>query len=229
MTDDEVVEAIKKLVAAGEHLDEIPGVPGARLSGGGVFRGDRRLYVRGSREHLEARAARLVEKLPPPIPASPQAVNMAERALGYPLPSLLRRLYLEVGNGGFGPGYGILGVRGGWNDDLGRTAIDAYREFHSARRSQSLPDALLPLCDWGCGIYSLVDCASRHGDVWASDPNPGVEDDTFHQSLTLAEWFARWVEGRLYQPALIQDPESGEVRPAADEDFEQWKAEDEEW
>jgi hypothetical protein len=229
MTDDEVVEAIKELVAAGEYLDEIPGVPGARLSGGGVFREDRRLYVRGSREHLEARAAGLVEKLPPLTPASPEAVADAERALGHALPSLLRRLFLEVGNGGFGPGYGVLGVRGGSTDHLGRITLDAYREFHSARRAQSLPDALLPLCHWGCGIYSLVDCASQHGHIWASDPNPGVEDDTFRQPLTLAEWFARWVEGRLYQPALIEDPESGEVRPATDEDFEQWEAEAEAW
>jgi hypothetical protein len=64
MTEDELIAAIKQLVAAGEYLDEIPGMPGARLSGGGVFQGNRRLYFRGSREHLEARAAGLVEKLP---------------------------------------------------------------------------------------------------------------------------------------------------------------------
>jgi hypothetical protein len=33
MTDDEVVAAIHALVAAGEHLDCIRGVPGARLPG----------------------------------------------------------------------------------------------------------------------------------------------------------------------------------------------------
>jgi len=32
---------------------------------------------------------------------------------GWPRPPLLRRLYLEVGNGGFGPRDGILGVRRG--------------------------------------------------------------------------------------------------------------------
>jgi hypothetical protein len=73
-----------------------------------------------------------------------------------------------------------------------------------------------------------VDCPGRH-DIWASDPNPGVADDTFRQPLTLAEWFGRWIEGRLYQPALIEDPGSGEVRPATDEDFEHWQAEAEEW
>jgi hypothetical protein len=226
VTDDEVVQAIKQLVAVGEYLDELPGIEGARLSGGGVFQGDRRLYVRGSREHLEAREAGVVERLPPLTPTSPEAVDEAERAFGYPLPSLLRRLYFEVANGGFGPGYGILGLRGGSPDDLGRTALDVYREFHSARRQQSLPGALFPLCHWGCGIYSLVDCASSQAEVWACDPNPGVDDDVFRQPLTLVEWLTRWVEGRLYQPALVEDPVTGDVRPATDEDFEEWMAED---
>lgn len=229
MTEDQVVDAIKRLMAVGEYLDEIPGVPGARLSGGGHFLADergnpyRRMYVRGSDEYVKARAAGLVEPLPPLTPASPEAVAAAERARNHPLPTFLRRLWLEVGNGGFGPGYGILGVADGSTDDLGRTALDAYREFHSVRREQSLPDSLLPLCHWGCAIYSLVDIASEQGDMWACDPNPGVEDDTFRQPLTLAEWFARWIDGRLHQPALIEDTESGDVRPATDEDFEQWE------
>src|SRR5262249_21283759 len=62
MTDDEVVNATQALVAAGEYLDQLPGVPGARLSGGGVFQGNRRIYARGSPEHLEARSAGLVER-----------------------------------------------------------------------------------------------------------------------------------------------------------------------
>jgi hypothetical protein len=60
VTEDRVVEAIKEVVAAGEYLDTIPGVAGARLSGGGVFQDDRRLYVRGSPEHLKARDSGLV-------------------------------------------------------------------------------------------------------------------------------------------------------------------------
>jgi hypothetical protein len=233
VTEDEVVEAVTGLVAAGEYLDEIPGVPGMRLSGGGVFEADRkgnpyrRLYVRGSREHLRARQANLVERLPPLVPASSEAVEEAERVLGRPLPSLLRRLFLDVGNGGFGPGYGILGLRGGAKDDLGMTALDHYRDLRSERFSQALPEACFPLCHWGCAIYSFVDCSSPEGDIWACDPNPGFENDTFRQPLTLVEWFGRWIEGRLYQPALIEDPGTGEARPATDDDFEQWEAEEE--
>jgi len=34
----------------------------------------------------------------------------AESQLGYRLPTLLRRIYLEVADGGFGPAYGIFPV-----------------------------------------------------------------------------------------------------------------------
>lgn len=149
MTEEEVLGAVKELVARGEYLDEIPGVPGARLSGGGVFQDDRRLYVRGSPEHLEARGAGLTEMLPPLTPAKPEAVDEAERLIGFPLPDLLRRCYLDVGNGGFGPGYGVLGVGGGHPDDLGGTAVDLYRKWRtSSAEARTLPDGLLPICHW---------------------------------------------------------------------------------
>jgi hypothetical protein len=43
-------------------------------------------------------------------PATLAEVDAAEAALGFAIPVLLRRLYLEVGNGGFGPEYGLEGV-----------------------------------------------------------------------------------------------------------------------
>jgi hypothetical protein len=67
MTEDELIEAIRRLVADGEYLDSIPGIPGANLSGGGVFQAGRersrvrRMYDRGSPEHLAARAQGLVD------------------------------------------------------------------------------------------------------------------------------------------------------------------------
>jgi hypothetical protein len=221
MTDDEVVAAIHALVAAGEHLDCLPGVPGARLAGGGVFRDNRRLYQRGSPQHLEARAAGLVERLPPPTPAPPDAVEEAQVAVGHPLPALLRRLYLEVGNGGFGPGYGILGVRGGHGDDYGRTAVDLDRAWGA-------PDGLVPICYWGCGIYALVDCTDREAGMWGLDPNPTPEDISplFREPMTLVRWLQRWIEGRLRQPWLLEDPDTGIWRGATDEDWARSAAEE---
>jgi len=43
-----------------------------------------------------------------PPPATPEAVAAAEEVIGFPLPPLLRRLYVEVANGGFGPNEGTI-------------------------------------------------------------------------------------------------------------------------
>lgn len=46
-------------------------------------------------------------------PASPEQLHATEALLGMPLPDLLRALYVMVGNGGFGPACGLVGVTGG--------------------------------------------------------------------------------------------------------------------
>ncbi|HEX2475181.1 MAG TPA: hypothetical protein VHK01_10560, partial [Lacipirellulaceae bacterium] len=50
-------------------------------------------------------------------PASTESVQLAESKLGFSLPSFLKDVYTQVGNGGFGPGYGIIGTPGGFTDD----------------------------------------------------------------------------------------------------------------
>src|SRR5262245_60485454 len=223
LLEDEVFEAVRALVARGEYLDEIPGLPGVALTGGGTFDvtsegGSRRLYARGSREYLEARAAGLVEPLPAlPVPvAQPSTIAAAEAALGYALPPLLRRLYTTLGNGGFGPGYGLLGLDGGHGDG-GKTALTLREEW------DDLPPALLPICHWGAAIYSLVDCSTTDGTMWGFDPNPMPyeEEDKalFRQTMTFAEWLGRWTERRLYLPAVVQDPTTGEWRGATEEEI----------
>lgn len=218
MTDEEVFQAVRRLVAAGEYLDDIPGQPGLRTESGshfnlldtGVWQ---RIYRRGSSEHLEARASGETERLPPLLPATREAVEEAEARIGHPLPALLRLLYLEIGNGGFGPGYGILGVRGGHPDDRGATAVDLLGDYEVPRTT------LLPVCHWGCAIYSLVDCASTEGWMWGFDPNPGEDDlDFFPEKVTFTDWLGRWTSGRLSQPAGIEDPETGEWRGATQEE-----------
>src|SRR5262249_59260767 len=98
MTEDNVLRQIQALVAAGEYLDQLLGIPGARLSGGGAFVGNRRMYRRCTAEHLEARTAGLVERLPPlGPPTSMEAVEAAERALGRPFSPLPPPPYPWIG------------------------------------------------------------------------------------------------------------------------------------
>jgi hypothetical protein len=225
MTEQEVFKAVWALVAEGEYLDKIPGVPGTALSGGGAFRRStsglrQRLYTRGSREHLTARAAGLVERLPALRTASPDALAAAEAALRHRLPPLLHRLYLEVGNGGFGPGYGLLGVAEGHRNEAGKTAVSLREGW------DGLPPALLPICNWGCAIYSFIDVSSPEGQMWAWDPNPvpheQLEKALFRQELTFVDWLGRWIEGKLFQPTVVQDSTTGAWRGATDDEMRAW-------
>lgn len=218
-------KAVWALVVRGEYLDEIPGVPGTALSGGGSFRMSKsglrqRVYTRGSPEHLAARKAGLVERLPALRTASAAALAEAEAALVHPLPSLLRRLYLELGNGGFGPGYGLLGVADGHRDDANNTAVSLREGW------DGLPRALLPICYWGCAIYSFIDLSSPQGQMWAWDSNPVPNDQLhkafFRQELIFRDWLARWTEGHLLQPAAVQDSITGEWRGATDDEMRAW-------
>src|SRR5437764_4002398 len=47
-------------------------------------------------------------------PASEEQLLMTETTLGFPLPPLLRLLYAQIANGGFGPGGGLRGAYEGY-------------------------------------------------------------------------------------------------------------------
>lgn len=63
-----------------------------------------------------------------PAPARAAQVAEAEALLGFAIPPLLARLYTEVANGGFGPGYELFPLVG-----QGCSAVAAYQ----ARRAES--------------------------------------------------------------------------------------------
>jgi hypothetical protein len=131
----------------------------------------------------------------PAPPADVAELEAAERRLGFSLPQGLREVYTEVGNGGFGPGYGLLGVGSGATDDLGNTADSLYALF-----SQADPDdpewswrpGVVPFAYWGCAVYS---CITQSGTVIAFDEGSWVEDEE-----PLESWLSRWLDGSLEQP-----------------------------
>ena len=97
-----------------------------------------RLLRQGPDAGINARADSIERSMttpadvPLPAAATESQLADAERRLGFALPPLLRRLYAEVANGGFGPGSGILGVAGGWTTDHRQTVEDLYREMLEA-------------------------------------------------------------------------------------------------
>jgi hypothetical protein len=224
----DLVEAVRSLVDAGEYRDELLLLPGARTDGGGMFaetaKGRQRMVDRGSPEHLQAQINGEVDPLPLLTPAGAEAVDEAEGRLGRRLPEPLRTLFLEVGNGSFGPGYGVLGLAGGHRDSGGQTAVDMLG-LHARP-----PAVLWPLCHWGCGIYSLVDCASPDATIWGFDPNPAgdVPEALFPEDLTLTVWFERWITRRLYQPCLDR-ADDGTLRPLTQDELEQMFTDSDTW
>src|SRR5215510_6467043 len=86
----------------------------------------------------------------------------------------MKRIYIEIGNGGFGPGYGLIGLTNGAPDDIGKIAPEIYNQLRSADRDDpnwKWPHGLLPICHWGCAILSCVDCTDPNFRMRIFDPN----------------------------------------------------------
>lgn len=128
-------------------------------------------------------------------PASLEHVREGEDRLGFPLPTLLKRMYLEIGNGGFGPGYGLYGVAGGNTSDLAndQTIPDLYLEWEEWDEPAPIgwPKRWVPISDWGCCIESVIDCSTPEGRmVFVLD---GI--DRKDEGITFAQWMEDWAAG----------------------------------
>ena len=74
-----------------------------------------RILVLNREPSLRTEGGWQLEKYPP---VETEVIASAESILSFGLPELLRQCYLRVGNGGFGPGHGIIGLADGYPDDL---------------------------------------------------------------------------------------------------------------
>jgi len=140
----------------------------------------------------------------PCSPCSRQVIEAAERDLGFALPAVLRDIYLHVANGGFGPGYGVMGVYGGFKDDLNHDIVEVYRIYTQGDPEDSSwiwPRGWVPICHWGCIIYSVVDClTSPHpvyfADISAKEAGTAMETILHHHKPSLAQWLDDWMVGK---------------------------------
>lgn len=143
-----------------------------------------------------------------PPPLDEESVAQAEEALGFRLPPLLRRVYLEVANGGVGPAYGLLplvddGRPRDENDYVGEPLVERYEVFRledPKYPAWSWPEQLLPFNVWGCGILSCIDCSTAEGAVWTFDPHMLGEEERTSDALarthvSLREWLVDWLVG----------------------------------
>ncbi|MFJ2566906.1 SMI1/KNR4 family protein [Streptomyces sp. NPDC087568] len=142
-----------------------------------------------------------------PLPAPPEAVAELEATVGHPMPPLLKRIYLEVADGGFGH----------WGEALSLTDTtysfsDSRRlleEYLGWRERPNYPPSVVPLLTWGCAIWSLVDYSTPEGRMWGWDPNtrcPEHGHALFPEDLTLAERLCGWLDGRSDLPKAPAGP-----------------------
>jgi hypothetical protein len=219
--EEEVFQAVADLAAAGEYRDyrvQVLGpepAPPRRLADGQPDPAEMRRwrreqpktkrFSRGTAEYRQALAAGVLKPLPPLVPASDEAVAEAEAAIGWSLPPLLRRLYLEVGNGGFGPRDGILGVRGGQSNGDFDNLVEVHGAFNGHPDDPCpTPPWFVWIFDWGCTIWSMVDCRDPAGPMWFNE-----EGEQQPEGITFTEWLDRWVHCQLNIPG---GPDAGRGR-----------------
>ena len=152
---------------------------------------------------LVAKADRIGEAMSTPVPTTrplpldAAALARAEAELGFALPPMLRRVYLEVGNGGFGPGGGLLSVA---------DAVAAYARLRTGvelPRGRTWPDGLVPVIQADPG-YDCVDTSTEAGRVVTWDPDGLGEhsgEKAWNRSFSevassIEAWLSEWVGGR---------------------------------
>lgn len=134
-------------------------------------------------------------------PLTEATVAYAEERLGFRLPLLLRRIYTEVANGGFGDSYGFLGLVGGPVNEDGLDAVSlylSYRQVDPDDEHWSWPHGLLPLGYLGCAMYRCVKCDEPAAPIVWYEPNQHEdgqpwEDAFFPFCSSLNEYLSAWL------------------------------------
>jgi hypothetical protein len=132
---------------------------------------------------------------PLPAPATVLALDQAEAQLGLPLPALLRRLYLEVADGGFGPESGLLSAA-----DMASAYLELRAGSPSEVEDDEWPEGLLPLVAVEAG-HACLD--AKTGRMHGSDFEEveGEERDEVAFGLVIREiapslerWLTTWLD-----------------------------------
>ena len=136
-------------------------------------------------ELLEAIKERVVDELGAlPSPLGRHQLDDVEMKMGSALHPLHKRLLLEVGGVGWGPGYGVVGIAAGKCDATLLDAPDMIpEEFRGDTRFR-----LLPFCEWGGAIWTCLD--SLNGRVLTL-----AEGELTDTEWDLEGWLADWLDG----------------------------------
>ncbi len=123
-------------------------------------------------------------------------LDLAEEQLGFRLHPLLRRLYGEIADGGFGPEYSLFPLAKIVSETMAKVGQGMQDPTDGQRRYWPLE--AVAVLDWGCGMNAVVDCRPPEGTVLLVDPNPGLPDRAGEWHLdaeSLAAWLESWLTG----------------------------------
>jgi len=142
-------------------------------------------------------------------PATVAQVHTTESMLGFALPGQLRALLQAVGNGGFGPAYGIAGAHDGFPvAGIGGTLEQSYQDYRAGKtlvdytHYQQEPGVfllphdvwsarLLPFADLGCVRTMFIDTTT--GEVLRGGPISGSLYRLQKESSSLTTWLESWL------------------------------------
>lgn len=140
------------------------------------------------KEHLMARS----RPIPFP-PACERDIAEAESRLAFSIPPLLKSVYIQIGNGGFGPGNGgsVIGLHGGYASDFG-PLVETYEQLKGdhALEGKQWGASVLPFCEWRCNIFTCVDCREADYPIYLFE-----EGDVSPTHYSLQDFFQMWIEG----------------------------------
>jgi hypothetical protein len=159
-----------------------------------------------------------------------------QKFFDFALPDLLQTIYTKIGDGGFGPGYGLYSS----------AVIQSLYEQFTA--TESWQEGMLPICTWGCAIYSCIDCKDPNMPIYVCSMGNHILDDNVSYSIvdedgntitsgeisgiekpknqpvqfslhrpSLADWLKAWVDKIDLWTEMV-----------GEEDYEDWEDEDEE-
>ncbi|RST03108.1 SMI1/KNR4 family protein [Streptomyces sp. WAC07149] len=139
---------------------------------------------------------------PPFPPLTPTEVERAERRLGYRLPELLRRLYTEVGDGGFGPEGGLASLTPRRVPHWNVPDWPCATTIRDDRPGWAPPKSWFYLTDGGCTMEWYVSLiAVDHpvllwdADGWSTEDGQGPHDGLRYATPSLRQWLWTWADG----------------------------------
>ncbi len=207
MLDDILLEKLKRRAADPARRTDAP--PAAR--GRMVSSGPLSLAPSSLRAALAGKLETVEEK-PEPLaaPVTEAALDAAESGLNFALPQSLVQVLRLIGDGGYGPGAGLMPLA---------MMVSRYRELSSPRadsRKPAWPQHLLPI-SWNDPGYVCLDCETGKVVAWdeemmaQSESGENRKRSFTEAAPTFSAWFAAWVDTlspeqrayRMMQDAMI--------------------------